>query len=183
MWHKCFLSMLFLVAGGVSSNFRVISPYLITVLTVMPLQQQDMHDTQSTLRCFSPAFSLLCIVMWSQLNWSPRENIWERSPCTASQLSVGQRAVWRFAWRSIPHCVLKPTVPFRAAAEAVGMQGNISPFPTRNGICHPHLFISSASHCIYIFHLFRLEADWLGAAYLLAIPCLNILNWWRSVNW
>lgn len=136
MWHMCFLTVPFCV----SSNFRLSLHYFITFLGMMSLQQQDTRRTQSTLRRFSPVFSLLCMVTRSQLNWSPGENLWECSPCTASQLSAGQRAARRFAWRSIPHCMLKLTVPFWAAAEAVGMQGNISPFPTRR---HPHLFIHS----------------------------------------
>lgn len=164
MWHMCFLPVPFCVR----SHFRLNLHYLISFLAVMSLQQQDTQRTQSTLRCFSPAFSLLYIVTWIQLNWSPGENLWERSPCTASQLSAGQRAAGRFAWRSIPHCVLKPTVPFRAAAEAVGMQGNISPFLTWRGISHPHLFIPSLALTVCIFHLFRSRADWLGAACWLA---------------
>lgn len=164
MWHMCFLPVPFCVR----SHFRLNLHYLISFLAVMSLQQQDMQRTQSTLRRFSPAFSLLCIVTRIQLNWSPGENLWERSPCTASQLSAGQRAAGRFAWRSIPHCVLKPTVPFRAAAEAVGMQGNISPFLTWHGISHPHLFIPSLALTVCIFHLFRSRADWLGAACWLA---------------
>lgn len=156
MW-QCFWTVPFCV----SSHFRLSLHYLIAFLCMMSLQQQGTQRTQSSLRCFSPTFSLLCIVRRSQLNWSPGENLWERSPCTASQLSAGQRAAWRFAWRSIPHCVLKPTVPFRAAAEAVGMQGNISPFPTQRGISHPHLFIPSLGLTVCIFHLFRSGADWL----------------------
>lgn len=120
--------------------------YLISFFAVMSLQQQDTRHTVSTLRRFSPAFSLVCIVTWSQLNWSPGEDLWERSPCSASQLSAGQRAARRFAWRFIPHCTLKQTVPFRAAAEAVGMQGNISPFPTRPSFIHRF----PGSHCMHI---------------------------------
>lgn len=153
--NMCFLTVLFCV----SRHFRLSLHDLITFLAVMSLQQQDTQCTQSTLRRFSPAVSLLCIVRRSQLNWSPGENLWERSPCTAFQLSAGQRAAQRFAWRSFPHCVLKPTVPFRAAAEAVGMQSNLSPFPTRRGISHPHLFIPSLALTVSIFHLFRSGPD------------------------
>lgn len=85
-----------------------------------------MQHIQSSLRCFGPVFSLLCIVMWILLNWSLGENLWACSPSTASQLSAGQRAAWRFAWSSMPGSALKPNVSFKAAAKAVGMQCNIS---------------------------------------------------------
>lgn len=149
-------------------HFRLRLHNLITFLAVMSLQQQDTQHTQSTLRRFSPAVSLLCIARRSQLNWSPGENLWERSPCSAFQLSAGQRAARRFAWRSIPHCVLKPTVPFRAAAEAVGMQSNLSPFPTRRVATLIYSSLPWLSLYVYFICLDRgqISCGWRGCCQL-----------------
>lgn len=153
-----------------------------------------MQHMQSSLKTLWPVFSLLCIVMWSPLNWSPGESLWERSLSTAPQLSTGQRAAGRFAWSSMPERVFKPSFSFKAAAEAVGMRCNISSFPTRNGLGHLHLFPSSLhlTVCVF-FHLCGSGAvcacKWRPPHSITNLckmddsrRCLNICNWWQSVN-
>lgn len=138
------LSALLLGLGSVSNNTSsLILQHLITFLSVFATAPAGWAAHAEQLKMLGLIFSLLCIVMWSPLNWSPEENLWERSLSTDPQLFAGQRAARRFAWSSILERAFKPSVSFRAAAEAVRMWCNIFSFPTRNGLSHLHLFPSS----------------------------------------
>lgn len=147
------------------------------------------------LKMLWPLFSLLCIAIWSPANWSPGENLWERSLRIAPQLSAGQRADQRSAWSSMPESTFKPSISFKAAAEAVGMQRYSSSFPTRNGLGHLHLFPSSLHLTVCVFHLCGSGADVLPTTdprtnHIITNLCkmddsqrrLNIWNWWQSAN-
>lgn len=148
------------------------------------------------LKMLWPVFSLLCIVKWSPLNWSPVEDLWERSLSTGPKLSSGQRSARRFAWGSIPERAFKPSISFKSAAEAVGMWCNFSSFLARNVLIHLHFFPSSLyfTVCIFFFICVDQEQSALSSVDPHNDPiithlgktdnskgCLINFNWWRSV--